>query len=179
MDPSGLGRSVIDVDFRPVAGESRDRMERAAARPAPQQGHDLRRPLPARLETTVPAHPSHAGRVRRLVGAQLLCWRLGRLRDDVVLATAELFANAVQHAGSSDPHDELLLSLECTGERLRVALSDSSPLLPRGREAGAGAESGRGLSILAALVDDWGTAPAPLGRPGKQVWFTVATKEPA
>ncbi|WP_327699452.1 ATP-binding protein [Streptomyces sp. NBC_00459] len=133
---------------------------------------------PRLLQVAVPAHPSCAGRVRRTVAAHLTLWHLSHLLDEVVLATSELFANAVRHAGA-DPADSIALVLEHTEDELRVTLSDPSPLLPRPRTSGTAAESGRGLAIVAALADDWGTAPPDPGTPGKKVWFSLATGERA
>ena len=131
---------------------------------------------PRLLQVAVPAHPSCAGRVRRMVAAHLTLWHLSHLLDEAVLATSELFANAVRHAGA-DPADSIALVLEHTEDELRVTLSDPSPLLPRPRTSGTAAESGRGLAIVAALADDWGTAPPDPGTPGKKVWFSLATGE--
>ncbi|GHJ39289.1 ATP-binding protein [Streptomyces sp. TS71-3] len=133
----------------------------------------LSRPL--LFQTAVPAHPSHASGVRRMVTAHLNLWRLSELVDNAVLATAELFANAVRHA-SSNPRDVVTLTLECTDRELRVTVADSSPLQPRLRTPDAAAESGRGLSIVAALVDDWGTVPPDPGTTGKKVWFTLCVE---
>ncbi|WP_055529404.1 ATP-binding protein [Streptomyces graminilatus] len=136
----------------------------------------LRRPR--LLQVAVPAHPSCAARVRRTVTEHLTRWHLCHLLDEAVLATSELFANAVRHAGTA-PADSIALVLEHTEGELRVTLSDPSPLLPRPRTPDTAAESGRGLAIVAALADDWGTAPADPGTPGKKVWFSLATGERA
>jgi anti-sigma regulatory factor (Ser/Thr protein kinase) len=92
--------------------------------------------------------------------------------DNAVLATDELFANAVQHARTG-PGDTVTLTIECGDHELRVTVGDHSPLPPRLRTAGGAEESGRGLAIVAALADDWGVAPPEPGRPGKRVWFTL------
>ncbi|MGW0825408.1 ATP-binding protein [Streptomyces sp. NPDC002845] len=108
-----------------------------------------------------------------MVAAHLRLWQLSALVDDAVLATGELFANAVRHA-STDPADTVAVTLEFCGRELRVTLADSSPVLPLPRVPDAGTESGRGLSIVAALADDWGTAPPEPGDTGKRVWFSLA-----
>ncbi|WP_258539429.1 ATP-binding protein [Streptomyces ipomoeae] len=128
------------------------------------------------FQMAVPAHPSCAARVRRMVAAHLTLWGLPALVDDAVLATDELFTNAVRHA-STDPADTVSLLLECSERELRVTLADPSPALPRRAVDGA-AESGRGLSIVAALADDWGTDPPDPGAVGKKVWFSLAVREP-
>jgi anti-sigma regulatory factor (Ser/Thr protein kinase) len=94
------------------------------------------------------------------------------LCDSAVLATDELFANAVRHA-SDDPRDTITLTVERSAGILRVTVADRSPELPRLRAADAAAESGRGLAIVEALADEWGLAPPEPGSPGKRVWFTL------
>ncbi|MFH9980120.1 ATP-binding protein [Streptomyces sp. NPDC017179] len=128
---------------------------------------------PFRIRSTVPADPSWAAAVRRLVAGQLARLPLSAdQRDGAVLATDELFANAVKHAGT-DPDDTVTVTVEGSAHALRVTVADSSPVLPRPRPADATAESGRGLAIVAALADDWGMFPPEPGRPGKRVWFTL------
>ncbi|WP_251828979.1 ATP-binding protein [Streptomyces sp. ATCC 21386] len=130
------------------------------------------------VRMAVPAHPSRAAGVRRTVAAQLARWKLSAILDDAVLATDELFANAVRHA-SAGPADTIAMVLECSGRELRVTLADPSPVPPRPRTVPASAESGRGLSIVSALADDWGTEPPEPGDEGKRVWFSLAVREPA
>jgi len=111
-----------------------------------------------------------------MVTAHLNLWRLSELLDNAVLATAELFANAVRHGGGT-PHDIITITLERTADELRVTIADPSPLLPRPCMPDEAAESGRGLAIVSALVDDWGTAPCDPHASGKKVWFTLAIKD--
>lgn len=112
-----------------------------------------------------------------MVGAHLTLWGLSSMVDDVVLATDELFANAVRHTGT-EPADTIRVLVECSERELRVTLADPSPALPRPRRVDGAAESGRGLSIVAALADDWGTEPPDPGAVGKKVWFSLAVREP-
>ncbi|MDO0938913.1 ATP-binding protein [Streptomyces sp. DG2A-72] len=128
---------------------------------------------PSRLHTTIPAQPSRAADVRHMVTEHLRQLRLPpEYVDNAVLATDELFANAVQHARSG-PGGTVTLTIECGESELRVTVGDQSPLLPRLRTAGGAEESGRGLAIVAALADGWGVAPPEPGSPGKRVWFTL------
>lgn len=159
----GPSRSPADAGNgtagRPSAGR---------ARPAGAAADD-----PLRLRCTVPADPSRAAAVRRLVTDHLTRLRLAAEQcDSAVLATDELFANAVKHA-STDPHDTVTVTIEWSAGTLRVTVADHSPVRPCPRAAGEAAESGRGLAIVAALADDWGMAPPEPGSPGKRVWFTL------
>ncbi|MEU9288574.1 ATP-binding protein [Streptomyces sp. NPDC048275] len=130
---------------------------------------------PIRLvRTTVPAHPSRAAGVRTMVAEYLARLRLPTEHlDNAVLATDELFTNAVKH-GSPGPGDTITATLETTEDELRVTVADRSPALPRPRTADGTEESGRGLAIVATLTDDWGIAPPDPGTTGKKVWFTLA-----
>lgn len=134
---------------------------------------------PGRLRTVVPAQPSRASTVRRAVAAHLTSLPLtSEQLDNAVLATGELFANAVRH-GSSDSGDTVTVAVERTGHDVRVTVADRSPALPWLRVAEVAEESGRGLALVAALSDDWGIAgPAP-GTTGKSVWFTLTLREPS
>lgn len=132
-----------------------------------------------RLCSTVPAEPSWAAGVRRLVAEHLDGLPLSvDQRDSAVLATDELFANAVRHA-SADPRDAVTVTVEWSPPTLRVTVADCSPVLPRPHPVDATAESGRGLAIVAALTDDWGMAPPEPGRRGKRVWFTLRRRSTA
>jgi anti-sigma regulatory factor (Ser/Thr protein kinase) len=123
--------------------------------------------------TVVPARPSCASVVRRVIAEQLAHLRLpAEQLDNAVLATDELFANAVKHGGTG-PGDTVTVTVECAAQQVRVTVADRSPGLPRFRTVDVAEESGRGLAIVAALVDDWGTAPPDPGEVGKRVWFTV------
>ncbi|MFK4144747.1 ATP-binding protein [Streptomyces sp. NPDC004065] len=132
------------------------------------------------MRSTVPADPSWAAAVRRLVADHLAELPLpADDRDSAVLATDELFANAVKHAGTG-PGDKVTVTIEWSAGTLRVTVADPSPGCPcpgAADPADPAAESGRGLAIVAALTDEWGTAPpedagAGAGA-GKRVWFTL------
>ncbi|MFC4470675.1 ATP-binding protein [Streptomyces xiangluensis] len=134
---------------------------------------------PGLLRTVLPAQPSRASAVRRAVAAHLTSLPLTPEQlDNAVLATGELFANAVRH-GSTDSGDTITVTVERTGHDVRVTVADRSPALPQLRAADTAEESGRGLALVAALSDDWGIAgPAP-GTTGKSVWFTLTLREPS
>ncbi|MGW3667661.1 ATP-binding protein [Streptomyces sp. NPDC005141] len=128
------------------------------------------------VRTTVPAHPSRASGVRGMVTEHLRRLRLpSECVDNAVLATEELFVNALKH-GSPDRGDTVTVIVECGPRELRVSVADRSSALPGARTAGGAEESGRGLAIIAALTDDWGIAPADPGIQGKKVWFSIVLR---
>lgn len=126
------------------------------------------------LRTTVPAHPSRASGVRTMVAEYLKGLGLTpEYVDNAVLATGELFANAIRH-GTPGPGLTITVTIECTPHDLRVTVADRSSALPCPRTPDGAEESGRGLAIVAALADDWGIAPPEPGTTGKRVWFALA-----
>lgn len=90
--------------------------------------------------------------------------------ETVELLAGEVIANAVLYTDA--PCD---VSVTQTDERLRVEVTDTDASLPRTVEAGPNDESGRGLLLVSALADAWGTQPEPLG---KTTWFEI-TPEPS
>ncbi|MFE9926063.1 ATP-binding protein [Streptomyces sp. NPDC005774] len=90
--------------------------------------------------------------------------------ETLTLITAELTANAVRHGHV--PGRDFEVRLTGTGGALRVEVSDTRtervPLPPHDAPP-ADAESGRGLVLVAALADEWGTTPR-VNAPGKTVW---------
>lgn len=179
--PRSSGRTPAAAGETPATAPGA--ADRASALLAPTRPHppgDRRRypPGDSPLRFTVPAHPSRAAVVRRRVTDHLT--RLGlpeELCDSVVLATDELFANAVTHTGTR-PYDTVTLTVELIRDAVRVMVADPSPVPPLLRTVDGGAESGRGLAIVSVLADAWGVAPAEPGKPGKRVWFTLARTAP-
>ncbi|MFD7918714.1 ATP-binding protein [Streptomyces sp. NPDC059740] len=112
-----------------------------------------------------------SGGVRRIVRAHLRLWGFERLVDDAVLCVQELLANVVRHTDSS----ECALTLERRPDRVRLTVSDASGELPTLREPDWGAESGRGLWLVAELADAWG-AVRTAG--GKDVWCELRATPP-
>lgn len=122
---------------------------------------------------TVAAAVEDVPSARRQVAA--LAENLGLPMSDETLKTVELLAseviaNAVLH--SAAPCDVAVTRID---ERLRVEVTDSNPSLPSMVDAGPSDESGRGLLLVDALADAWGTQPEPWG---KTTWFEI-TPEPS
>ncbi|MFC9594127.1 ATP-binding protein [Streptomyces sp. NPDC056944] len=86
--------------------------------------------------------------------------------EDALLLVSEIVTNALTHGGV--PYE---LRLDRTDGRLRVQVSDTSPVRPRahGRHH-ADRPSGHGLYLLGRLSAAWGCRPR--GR-GKTVWCEV------
>ncbi len=88
--------------------------------------------------------------------------------DDVLLLVSEVVANACMHAGGPN---SLLLHL--TAERLRIEVTDASPVVPVSRfPTDPARPGGHGLLIVKRLARAWGVDPVD---GGKCVWVEVAT----
>jgi anti-sigma regulatory factor (Ser/Thr protein kinase) len=104
-------------------------------------------------ETWLPAAPASAGNARAIVRhAAAEAGLDGEATWDLMLATTEAVANAVQH-GEPWPNACILLTTEARERGLRVEVCDcgifDSALEPTPLEA----TSGRGIPIIAAIVD--------------------------
>jgi anti-sigma regulatory factor (Ser/Thr protein kinase) len=78
-------------------------------------------------------------------------------RDDAVLLASELFGNSLQHSGSGLPGETVTVTVTAHVGAVRVEVADrSGPGVPQLRPAGADAEDGRGLGLVAVLAARWG-----------------------
>ncbi|MFF4265774.1 ATP-binding protein [Streptomyces virginiae] len=128
------------------------------------------------LVATLPSTPRGARAARALAVAQLAEHRLPF--EDAAQVVAELAANAVTH-GKVPGRDFRLALRIVPGPTLRIEVSDTRrefgpPVAAEAPELGA--ESGRGLVLVAALATRWGTdhGPAPL----KTVWAEMDLASP-
>jgi anti-sigma regulatory factor (Ser/Thr protein kinase) len=86
------------------------------------------------------------------------------------LVVSELVTNAVLHAPSSPI---ITLELSMIDDALRVVVSDRNPEAPRRVQPDPGlSESGRGVRLVEALSDRWGTEAN--GPDGKTVWCELS-----
>ncbi|HZG05528.1 MAG TPA: ATP-binding protein [Streptomyces sp.] len=116
------------------------------------------------VELRLPESGDSIARARDLT-RELLDERAYRGRhDDVVLVVSELVSNALRH-GRGAP----VLRLAGEAERVRVEVSDDSPVLPAPRQSGP--DGGWGLTVIERLAVAWGVS----GRDtGKTVWCEMA-----
>lgn len=118
---------------------------------------------------TMPCDRASVALARRLVQAALLAWGLPILVEDAVLIVSELATNAVQHGKCH--HFNVRISLHVDGSRVRLTLSDQSTERPLMRKPTDGSQTGRGLLLIDALADTWGT---DFSRAGKEVWAELS-----
>jgi len=93
-------------------------------------------------------------------------WGYRHLIPTAALLTSELVTNAVSHT-----HQPFTVSVDNTGQGVRVAVVDGSPTPPVVRPADEVSEHGRGMRLVDRLASEWGTDAVP---GGKQVWFELA-----
>lgn len=108
------------------------------------------------------------GMARRVVREMVQAWSMDpQLVPDAELLVTEVVANAVEHAGSESA---LELDLTASDDWLRVGLADGSMIRPVIRELDHTALRGRGMQLVAAVADRWGSEDH---RGGKRVWFDL------
>ncbi|WP_260327192.1 SpoIIE family protein phosphatase [Streptomyces sp. TLI_185] len=119
---------------------------------------------PLRDSWTVWRVPEAVGHTRRFTRRTLRTW--GVTRDDmdaVLLVVSELVTNALVHTDG-----QVRLDLTLLDNRLRVSVADASPRTPvKPTSIGWEATGGRGILLVEAMSEAWGTVPAS---GGKQVW---------
>ncbi|MGY5130108.1 SpoIIE family protein phosphatase [Streptomyces nigrescens] len=113
----------------------------------------------------LPAEPAAVGKARELATGQLRAWGLTELSYATELVVSELVTNAVRHA-SGPLHLRLLRD-----RTLLTEVSDTGHTSPHLRHSASDDEGGRGLFIVAQLVQRWGTRYTPYG---KTIWTEQA-----
>ncbi|MEV0403769.1 SpoIIE family protein phosphatase [Actinoallomurus sp. NPDC050550] len=108
------------------------------------------------------ATPSVVRETRRLAHQALETWGLTALAPNVELLVSELVTNAVVH-GAGDVGLRLIRA-----DSLLCEVRDDGHDLPHLCRAEATDENGRGLQLVSALAEHWGTQRTPTG---KVVWF--------
>ena len=117
------------------------------------------------VDLELPPVATSAGEARRILRDALSGAESDGSVDAAQVAVSEIVTNALVHAGTPMRLRVLLLA-----SGLRVELRDGSPHLPHRRNYSSIAATGRGLHMLAQMVDSWGAYPE--GR-GKVVWFEI------
>lgn len=118
------------------------------------------------LPSAVPCARLHA----RLVLAE---WDLKALVETTELLVSELVTNAV-HTSAGLPERQhglptVRLWLGADHERVLIQVWDADERMPVRHRPDPDAEHGRGLLLVEAFSEDWGTY-RPAGYPGKVVW---------
>jgi anti-sigma regulatory factor (Ser/Thr protein kinase) len=147
----------------------------SGAGPAPKKGLRVATaswPLTSSL--VLGALPTAPGCGRLHASAVLYEWGLGELAETAGLVVSELVTNAVQASGETaiQAHTGLpVVHLRLLSDRSHVVVEvwDSNPQAPIAKQAEPDDESGRGLMLVEALCEHWGSEAVP-GWGGKVVW---------
>ncbi|MFC7732696.1 ATP-binding protein [Actinomadura keratinilytica] len=113
----------------------------------------------------LPEDPKAAGQARELVRRQLAAWDLPDLVMTTELVVSELVGNVIRHA--KGPLRVRLLR----SRTLICEVSDGSLTTPLIRRSAPTDEGGRGLQLIAALCQRWGTRYTANG---KTIWTEQA-----
>lgn len=122
------------------------------------------RPVSARTSIDR-ADPRAARAARDFIGGQLPEPHLVELRETAVLLVSEVVTNALRHTDG-----RIELALWRFADRIRVEVADDTSRSPVVAGSDPLAESGRGVPLMDALSDRWGTSPHG---DGKVVWFEL------
>ncbi|MFC8428023.1 ATP-binding protein [Streptomyces sp. NPDC057253] len=133
-------------------------------------------PYPARspeFSAILPGLEESAEIARQLVRATLNAWEMEHLTDSGVLVVTELVANAVQHTNSCYIR---VVASRSNPRFVRIGVVDNARMLPEMNKPGAELlTSGRGLLLVDALCERWGT---DMYRLGKEVWGELPVYPP-
>jgi anti-sigma regulatory factor (Ser/Thr protein kinase) len=78
---------------------------------------------------------------------------------EVELLSTEVITNAIHHTQAP-----CAVAVQWNGVRVRVEVTDVSPVRPKPRRNSPDAEDGRGLVLVDALAADWGSFYDPAGK---------------
>ncbi len=112
------------------------------------------------------ADPGSPREARAFVTNWLQDWGYRPLVESAALVVSELASNSVRHAGQS-----FTVGVEDLGHGIRVCVQDPVAAPPLPRPATSSDVDGRGMHIVDALTDSWGTQQIP--DDGKVVWCTL------
>ena len=103
-------------------------------------------------------------------------WGLRDRADDAALIVSELMTNAADASVVLPGRPPIALCLLASEKSLIIEAWDHSPHDLEPRVADADAECGRGLTVVAALSDRWGSKRT--GHRRKVVWAELALSTP-
>jgi anti-sigma regulatory factor (Ser/Thr protein kinase) len=117
------------------------------------------------VELDLPAAPGAPRLARAAVRKTLGQWQLEALLDVAALLTSELVTNVVRHVGGP-----ITLRVSRATSALRIEVDDRSPEPPAFQDVRPPSEHGRGVFLVDAMANDWGSRRTAVG---KTVWFEL------
>lgn len=122
------------------------------------------------------AEPAAVPYARRCTRRALAAWKLGPVTDDAEQVVSELITNAVQATPGIPPAAHVVLYLAADPGRLTLLVWDACAEPPQHRAHDGDSTGGRGLEIVQALADRWGTWTPVLGGKVVWAWFDLDTQ---
>ncbi|MEU4777829.1 ATP-binding protein [Micromonospora sp. NPDC023633] len=129
-------------------------------------------PLAAVVEADLPPVVEAARQARHLVAEGCGRWGLHELIEPACIAVTEMVNNVVAHARTG-----MTVRLAPRDSTLHLAVRDHSPRQPAFTgPAPLDTAGGRGLLLIDAVADSWGSSPVP---DGKVVWCVLDAEDAA
>ncbi|MGV9403768.1 ATP-binding protein [Streptomyces sp. NPDC003667] len=105
------------------------------------------------------AMPEEVAALRRLLSIHLALWGLQEVTEAAQLCVSELVANVITHVGPGTP---TTLTVSMRGTHLHIEVHDPDTRgLPTLTAPTDDAETGRGMTLVAAMSDRWGVQLLP------------------
>jgi anti-sigma regulatory factor (Ser/Thr protein kinase) len=119
-----------------------------------------------RAEVTLPADVSSVPTARHFVESILSGWGQKDMAWVATMVVSELAANAALHARGED----FRVRVSTVAEGIRIEVDDNSIRLPQQRTYSREATTGRGLTLVSELAQEWGFDSRGAG---KTVWAVL------
>lgn len=145
---------------------------RQTMQPHPDQPQPALAGWPLHASLDLGALPTAPGCGRAWTRQILWEWGLTALQESTELLVSELVTNAIQAARAATGATPVRLWLLSDTVRVVILVWDASPEPPVPMSSDDDAENGRGLLLVDALSDQWGSYPV-LDEGGKVVWALV------
>lgn len=183
LPESALRPCLHELDLRPDPGSDQSTGPGSGPGPAPgyaagtigRSRHFAQDALTEWFESTAAAADagdaggSHDSQVYEAAAVTVSGDEIKRVQDrfveDMLILVSEVVTNACVH--TSGPRG---LVVDCTPERLRIEVTDPSPVLPVPRVPDPEWPGGYGLFVVQRLARAWGSEPRD---GGKAVWLEV------
>ena len=165
----GASGTAAGSASRPLVSNSSQKQAQAPASSSVDRGPDMAHQWPMRDFLELGALPGAAPSARLHARQIVWEWALTPLTEAVEQVVAELVTNSVAAARAMPLVQPVCLWLLSDARDVLVLVWDASPQVPALAEPDEYAESGRGLCLVQAFSERWGSYATPQTG-GKVVW---------